>query len=232
MTRSTRIVQRIWWVALAVVLAALVTANDSGAAAGPPGFTSVSPTAPVKETGTISGTLDSVWVRRYEMVIYLENVEGTFEAGGEQAVIDQKDKMFVPHVLPVVAGAMVRYVNHDDTKHNVYMVQPDETEFNLGTGMADWSREHEMSQPGVYVHRCNVHDEMSAYVIVLQNPHFVLIPKVSGKTTEFTLEGVPPGDYVLRVWCERFYDQPGHKFNRAWNVTVEGGAVSTVDVKP
>lgn len=230
MTTSAAYVQRIGWTAVAVVLAGFAPAGGSPATT--PGLVPAAAPASSNATGTISGTLESVWVRRYEMVIYLEKIDGTFEPGDEQPVIDQKNKMFVPHVLPVVQGTMVRYVNHDDTKHNVYMVQPDETQLNLGTGMADWSREHEMSQPGVYVHRCNVHDEMAAYVIVLQNPHFTLIPKVSGKTAEFTLEGVPPGDYVLRVWCERFYGDPDNKFNRAWNVTVEAGEVTTVEVKP
>jgi len=47
---------------------------------------------------------------------------------------------------------------------------------------------------------CNVHAEMSAYVVVLDNPYFV----VTLRDGYFKIENVPPGEYTLQVWHEKF----------------------------
>ncbi|MFQ5776574.1 MAG: hypothetical protein ACE5IP_01040 [Terriglobia bacterium] len=185
------------------------------------------------QAGTLSGTFKSVWLRKYPMVVYLEKVDGNFKPAREKPVIDQKNKMFVPHVVPAVKGTTVRYLNHDDTKHNIYFIQPDGKKVNLGTGTANWSKEHQMDQAGVYVHRCNIHDEMSAFVVVLDNPYYALIGKrASKKPAGFKIEGVPAGQYKLRVWCEKFFAQEGHKFNRTWDVSIKAGEETTVALKP
>ena len=138
----------------------------------------------------------------------------------------------MPHVLPVVQGTTIRYLNHDDTKHNVYFIQPDGKKVSLGTGRVDWSKDHMMDQAGVYVHHCNIHDEMTAYVFV-GNPYYALVKKQASRTpAEFKIEGVPAGDYELHVWCEKFYRQKGHKFNRVWEVSIKLGEETNIDVKP
>ncbi|MCH7909319.1 MAG: hypothetical protein IIB38_06850 [Candidatus Hydrogenedentes bacterium] len=183
--------------------------------------------------GSIVGTLSSVWLRKYPMIVYLDGVEGNFRLREETPVLDQKNKAFVPHVIALMRGTTVHYVNHDDVKHNVYFVAPDETNLNLGTGTEDWSRDHTMDQAGVYAHRCNVHDEMSAYIISFTNPFFTLIDKgPTRKTAGFRLDGVPAGTYQLRVWCEKYYDQEGHPFNTPWEVTVQDGQETVLEVKP
>jgi hypothetical protein len=46
---------------------------------------------------------------------------------------------------------------------------------------------------------CNVHAQMSAIVIVRDNPWFTQ-PQSDGR---FSLGSVPPGDYTLHAWHER-----------------------------
>ncbi|MFQ5722865.1 MAG: hypothetical protein ACE5G6_00120 [Terriglobia bacterium] len=186
-----------------------------------------------KAEGTLVGTLRSVWLRRHPMIVYLENVEGNFPPPTNTPTIDQKNKMFVPHLLAVLRGTTIRYMNHDDTKHNVYFIQPDGKKVNLGTGVGEWSKEYRMDQAGVYVHRCNIHEEMSAYVVVLDNPYYALIDKRrSREPAPFRLEGIPPGNYRLHVWCERFYNKEGHKFNRTWDVSIKPGEATRIELEP
>ena len=69
-------------------------------------------------------------------------------------------------------------------------------------------------------------------VVVMDHPHYKLIAKGAKKTVEFKLEGVPPGTYKLRVWCEKYFAKKKHKFNRAIEVTVVADQEAKVKLKP
>ena len=51
----------------------------------------------------------------------------------EHARMDQKNLMFVPHVLPVLAGTTVDFMNSDDVLHNVFSPDKCCDKFNLGS---------------------------------------------------------------------------------------------------
>lgn len=142
--------------------------------------------------GDIVGT---VGVPRPEhVVVYVEKVAGTFETG--HAAMDQKNKVFIPYVLPIVQGTTVEFHNSDNLQHNVFGVGADE--FNLGTYGLGAKRGTKFDRPGEVDILCNVHPEMAGYILVLQNPYFAQ-PDSGGK---FRIANVPPGDYVLKAWYE------------------------------
>ena len=65
-------------------------------------------------------------------------------------------------------------------------------------------------EQGVVHMTCNIHKEMSAYVVVLQNG-FYAIP--DHKTGAFTINGLPPGNYTIRIWGEQLDEtQNARKF--------------------
>ena len=41
-----------------------------------------------------------------------------------RAVLDQKNRMFVPHVLPIQTGTAVTFPNSDNVRHQVYSFSP------------------------------------------------------------------------------------------------------------
>lgn len=125
-------------------------------------------------------------------VVYVENVAGTFHSG--LAKMDQRGKVFVPYVLPVVQGTTVEFHNSDNLQHNVFGVGGDE--FNLGTYSQGMTGSHTFKNVGQVAILCNVHPEMEAYVLVLQNPYFA---QPDGKG-EFRIANVPAGEYVVRAW--------------------------------
>jgi plastocyanin len=127
-------------------------------------------------------------------VVYLEKVPGTFPGG--HAEMDQKSKVFIPYVLPIVQGSTVNFHNSDNLQHNVFGVGADD--FNLGTYGMGASKETKFDKQGEVDILCNVHPEMAGYILVLQNPYFAQ-PDGSGK---FRIAKVPPGDYVLKAWYE------------------------------
>jgi hypothetical protein len=46
---------------------------------------------------------------------------------------------------------------------------------------------------------CNIHPQMSALVVVRDNPYFTK----ASSTGAFNIEGVPAGKYTLKAWHER-----------------------------
>ena len=140
--------------------------------------------------GDIEGKL--VVAKPDQSVVYLETVAGTFHT--EPAKMDQRNKIFSPFVLPIVKGTMVEFHNSDELQHNVFGVGADE--FNLGNWTRGIMREHTFNKLGEVSILCNVHPEMEAYVLVLQNPYFAQ-PDSNGK---FRIANVPPGEYVIKAW--------------------------------
>ncbi len=142
--------------------------------------------------GTIEGTVSAP--KPSGVVVYVEKVPGTYQ--GETATMDQQNKVFTPYVLPVVRGTTVKFLNSDELQHNVFGVGDDE--FDLGSWTKGIKREYTFHQPGEVVILCNVHPEMEAYVLVLENPYFTR-PEADGS---FRIEGIPAGSYPVKAWYQ------------------------------
>lgn len=169
-------------------------------------------------SGSIAGEIAAPSPKlRAGVVVYLEKVPGPFRPPAEPAVIDQLGMKFVPRVLPVLRGTTVAFRNSDPVRHNVFT--PDAEKYNLGTWPTGESRTHVFAKSGVYRQLCNVHPEMEAFVIVLDNPYFA----VTDEQGRFHLKNVPPGSYVLKTWSEKLVPASGP-------IAVEGGQEATTRV--
>ena len=169
---------------------------------------------------TISGTVKITGLASSaDAVVYVQQAPGTFPAG-KPADMDQRKMQFIPHVLPVVAGTTVKFLNSDPTPHNVF--SPDNEKYNLGTWPQGQTKDYVFSKcakpPCVYTQLCRVHPEMEGYVVVLQNPFFA----VTGKDGHYQIDNVPPGNYTLAVWHSKAKTQPKP-------VAVDAGKAATVD---
>ena len=134
------------------------------------------------------------------VVVYVETVAEPDSAPTEHALMNQSNLVFVPHVLPVVKGTTVDYLNSDDVLHNVFTPDKCADKMNLGSWPKGETRSYTYNQQGcVSVMLCNVHPEMEAWVVVLQNQYF----SKTDKAGNFTIESVPAGDYKLALWHEK-----------------------------
>ena len=165
----------------------------------------------VKVTGSASNA---------DAVVYVQQAPDTFAPLATPAEVDQLGKQFIPHVLPIVVGTTVRFLNSDPTRHNVF--SPDHEKYNLGTWPHGKTRDHTFGTcakaPCVYVQLCLIHPEMEAYVVVLQNPFFA----VTNTAGRFEITNVPRGTYSLAVWHAKGKAQPKP-------VTVDTGKPAVVD---
>lgn len=110
----------------------------------------------------------------------------------------QKNKAFIPHVLPVQVGATVEFPNYDPIFHNAFS-NYDGQIFDVGLYPPGTSRNVVFRREGVVRIFCNIHSTMSAVIVVLPTPYFAS----TGRDGTFEIANVPPGQYTLRVFHER-----------------------------
>lgn len=148
--------------------------------------------------GTIEGRITSAAPADLgSLVVWVDDIEGRFPAPSGPAVMDQKSLRFVPHVLPILAGTTVEFPNSDPLAHNVFSIS-ETKRFNLGLYSKGTVRRLRFDKPGVVQLLCNVHLEMSGYIVVLKNPYFTLV----NPNGTYRIEGVPAGKHRLRCWHE------------------------------
>ncbi len=148
-----------------------------------------------------------------ESVVYLEGKKKSEPM--EKAIVDQRSKLFIPHVSVVTRGTTVQFPNNDTIFHNVFAYY-DAKKFDLGNYPRGASRSVTFDKTGLVAILCNLHSEMSAYIMVVDTPYFA----ITDKQGRFRIHNVPPGDYTLHVWHESGYAL-------TQKITVKGGEPAT-----
>lgn len=150
--------------------------------------------------GVVSGTVAApVAKHRAGAVIFVKQgpKPTAAQAAAQTAKMDQKGLVFLPRVLPIAKGWTVEFSNSDPVAHSVFTL--DGEKYDLGTWPKGEVRKYTFAKPGVYRQLCKVHDDMLAFIVVLETPWFA----VSDKAGAFALRGLPPGKYTLGVWHEK-----------------------------
>lgn len=150
-------------------------------------------------------------------VVWLEGAPGASPAPS-RAVIDMREKVFVPAVTVVPAGSTVAFPNADPILHNVFSVSGGNS-FDLGLYGRGEQRDVVMREPGVVRVFCNVHPQMEAFIVVAPGPW-----ALASRDGSFELGDLPAGRYEVRVW-----DQRGGADGRV--IDVEGDKTVTVDFR-
>jgi len=136
-------------------------------------------------------------------------------SAGTVAQMGQHDKQFSPLVLVVQTGTAVLFPNFDTVRHHVYSFSPIKS-FDLKLYSGTPAEPVVFDKPGVAELGCNIHDRMSAHIVVVDTPQF-------GKTDaqgQLKLD-LPPGDHTLRLWHARLAAPA--LLGQALHVTPTGG---------
>jgi plastocyanin len=149
--------------------------------------------------GTISGQVSGI---AGQSVVYVDAISGkTFPAPTEHPVIDQRGLVFQPHLTAVLVGTTVDFLNSDSVAHNVFWTSIGGNKklgHNLGTWPKGDRKSFKFDTPGAVPILCNVHPEMSAYLVVAPTPYFA----ISDQTGNYKIENVPDGSYTVTAWHE------------------------------
>lgn len=155
--------------------------------------------APVRSQEVVvndNGTL------RYVFVYVKQGLgDRTFPAPKEPAILDQKGCLYIPHVAGLQVGQELHVLNSDPTTHNIHPVPKSNREWNesMPPGVGKLVKTFPREELAIPV-KCNVHPWMKSYVSVLKHPFFA----VTGSAGTFEIKGLPPGEYVIEAWHEKY----------------------------
>jgi plastocyanin len=152
-----------------------------------------------------------------DVVVYVDGAKAKPTPG--KSTMAMKGKSFIPRLVVVPVGGTVEFPNEDPIFHNVFSVSG-ENRFDLELYKRPKSGSWTFQHPGVARIYCNIHPQMSAVVLVRDNPYYT---KTAHDGT-FEIPDVPSGKYVLRAWHERGGEA-------AQDVTVTARADSAVRIR-
>ena len=167
------------------------------------------------EDGAVNpnGTLPNVF-------LYIKDgLKRKFPPPAEPVVLDQRDCIYVPHVLGVMVGQELRVVSSDPTTHNVHFLTKKNKNWNVSQLPGAPPMVHRFTIPEIMISvSCNKHPWMDADVGVTTNPFYA----VTGSDGTFSIRGLSPGTYTLAAWTATFG-------TREQTVIVKPGQVTRAD---
>ncbi|MEM9384882.1 MAG: methylamine utilization protein [Pseudomonadota bacterium] len=158
--------------------------------------------------GTLSVTvLDRQGNPVSDVVVYAQHAAAAGNSSQTRsAILDQVDRRFDPHVLVVSRGTQVHFPNSDIVAHHVYSFsRPNQFKLPLykGAPLAPVTFEHE----GLVTIGCNIHDDMLAYIVVLDTEVFAKTDAQGHATLAY-------GDWQfpaeVTFWSPRFRGAKGY----------------------
>ncbi|MBC3930678.1 methylamine utilization protein [Undibacterium curvum] len=160
--------------------------------------------------------LDSEGKAVENAVVSAEAVNGNPPVKAGSYTIEQKDRKFLPLVSVIPVGSAVSFPNNDTVKHHAYSFSAAKR-FELKLYSGKPSNPVVFDTAGTVVIGCNIHDQMIAYVQVVNTPYFA---KTDAKGLA-TLANMPSGKYTLKVWHYKM--APGSEgIQQSWQTDAEG----------
>jgi plastocyanin len=130
-----------------------------------------------------------------DAVVYAKSNDSVVLRGKKQAMIEQRDKQFVPYVTAIQVGTSVTFPNRDSVRHDVYSLSPAK-KFELPLYAGIPAEPVTFDKEGFVTLGCSIHDWMVAYIAVLPTPYF----QITGKDGRTVLDDLPAGQYSVEVW--------------------------------
>lgn len=125
----------------------------------------------------------------------------TFELPTSSVAIEHRGCRYVPHVLGMRAEQPLTVLNSDPTQHNTHPTPKNNVEWNQSQAAGAAALIKTFNRPETFIpFKDNQHPWEKAYVGVFSHPFFA----VSDENGNYRIDGLPPGQYTIVAWHERF----------------------------
>jgi plastocyanin len=138
------------------------------------------------------------------VIVFVKNAPAG-AAPSTPAVLDQRGCQYHPHVQVVQVGQPLEIKNSDSTLHNVHAMPTVNSPFNEGQpiqGMVS-TKKFDKAEITPFKVKCDVHGWMKSFMVVLPHPYHA----VSAMNGTFSIANLPPGNYTLVAWHEKYGQQ-------------------------
>ncbi len=208
-------------VGLATLVAAPALAGDiKGTVKFAGAAPKLAPLKATKDQGTCGADLpdESVVVSNGKLKNVVITVKGAAaKPAAGKITLDQHKCRYVPHVQAAAAGSSLEILNSDPILHNIHGYLGSATAFNLAMPLKNQKIQKKLDKPGLVHVKCDVHNWMSAYIVVVDAPF-----GVAGDDGTFTVQNVPAGTYTVTAWHEKLGEKTAQ-------VTVPAAGAVTTD---
>jgi plastocyanin len=163
-------------------------------AAGVMHLSGASAIAATQAEDTLTGRAEVNGRPAADVVVWLD-APGAPRTPEARLVLEQRNMQFTPRVMAARVGSTIELPNNDRVFHNVFSFNHGKP-FDLGLYPTGASKRITLDRPAVNRLYCNIHPHMAAYIVAVDTPYFA----TSNKAGEFTISGVPPGQYTYHAW--------------------------------
>ena len=151
------------------------------------------------DAGNISGKVSA---GKGASVVWVEAVAGKAVPKPDKLLqMDQHSLLFEPHLLVAPVGATVEFLNNDNVQHNIFwpsVAGNKKLSHNMGTWPKGEVRSFQFDTPGIVPMLCNVHPEMSGFIVVTPTPYYA----EADASGSYKIDNVPDGSYTVTAWRE------------------------------
>ena len=163
---------------------------------------SIITTAPALADGVRVTVFDREGEPVPNVAVYIDGAGSERAPAGTNATMDQVDLRFVPHLLVVQSGTSVDFPNSDTVAHHVYSFSHP-NHFKLPIYKGDAHPPVTFNESGIVVLGCNIHDQMLAYILVVDTPTFAM---TNGDGIAM-LDAQPGKEMEVSIWSPRIRDK-------------------------
>jgi plastocyanin len=144
---------------------------------------------------TVTGRVDVSGRPAADVVVWLDAPGAPRAVEAARLVLEQRNMQFTPRVMVARVGSTIELPNNDRVFHNVFSFNHGKP-FDLGLYPVGATKRITLDRPAVNRLYCNIHPHMAAYIVAVDTPYFA----TSNKAGEFTISGVPAGEFTDHAW--------------------------------